>query len=398
MNIRDVLGRPPVHPFPARMAPELAWSYFEYLKPGTTVLDPMVGSGTVLALAQRAKLRTVGFDSDPLAVLLATVWTTPLDAVAFQDAAGRVLRVAHGLLNDEMDVPEHASDGTIAFIRYWFDRRARVELTALSSAIRGVQDSSRRAALWCALSRMIISKSAGVSRAIDLAHSRPHRALARAPHLPFARFESCVSQVAQGTIENGASHGSPASRIRLGDARHLPLRANSVDLIFSSPPYLNAIDYIRCSKFSLVWMGHQVDDLRGVRSGAIGTSAGGTPSQNGISIASLATSRETVGERTMRALARYADDTVAVMQEAGRVLRPRGRVVYVLGENYIRGTHIRTGKIAVAAAHGAGLTLIGRRSRTLPARQRYLPPPSVGSTGNLDLRMSRELVLEFEQR
>jgi hypothetical protein len=35
-----------------------------------------------------------------------------------------------------------------------------------------------------------------------------------------------------------------------------------VDLIFTSPPHLNAIDYLRCSKFSLVWMGHSIAALR----------------------------------------------------------------------------------------------------------------------------------------
>jgi hypothetical protein len=27
-----------------------------------------------------------------------------------------------------------------------------------------------------------------------------------------------------------------------------------VDFVITSPPYLNAIDYVRCSKFTLVWM------------------------------------------------------------------------------------------------------------------------------------------------
>lgn len=56
-----------------------------------------------------------------------------------------------------------------------------------------------------------------------------------------------------------------------GDARRLPLDDESIDLVVTSPPYLNAIDYMRCSKFSLVWMGYTIESLRHIRSASIGT-------------------------------------------------------------------------------------------------------------------------------
>ena len=39
----------------------------------------------------------------------------------------------------------------------------------------------------------------------------------------------------------------------------------------TSPPYLNAIDYMRTSKFSLVFLGSRLNELRAIRSAAIGT-------------------------------------------------------------------------------------------------------------------------------
>ena len=36
----------PIHPFPARMAPELAIDALHLLPKGSLVLDPMAGSGT----------------------------------------------------------------------------------------------------------------------------------------------------------------------------------------------------------------------------------------------------------------------------------------------------------------------------------------------------------------
>lgn len=66
---------PPVHPFPARMAPEIAFRRLRRLPPGSVILDPMAGSGTVLRHATELGHKAIGFDLDPLAVLMTQVWT-----------------------------------------------------------------------------------------------------------------------------------------------------------------------------------------------------------------------------------------------------------------------------------------------------------------------------------
>ena len=43
-----------------------------------------------------------------------------------------------------------------------------------------------------------------------------------------------------------------------------------IDKVITSPPYLNAIDYMRGNKFSLVWLGYSLSELRKVRSNSIG--------------------------------------------------------------------------------------------------------------------------------
>ena len=68
------LDGPSFHPFPARMPLAVAQLLIEQLTdPGATVLDPMVGSGTTLVAAKQLGREGIGFDLDPLAVLLARV-------------------------------------------------------------------------------------------------------------------------------------------------------------------------------------------------------------------------------------------------------------------------------------------------------------------------------------
>ena len=157
MNRKSIAVRP-IHPFPARMAPEIALSECEKLTRGSLILDPMAGSGTVLRYASEHGHHAVGFDLDPLAVLMAKVWTTPVDVENLRRRASSTLREAREQGEGTVRLRWIDGDpGTRRFVNYWFGLKQRRPLRALAS------DLSRRrgpvaAALKVALSRLIITK------------------------------------------------------------------------------------------------------------------------------------------------------------------------------------------------------------------------------------------------
>jgi hypothetical protein len=398
-TIYEALGREPVHPFPARMAPGIALGVMSDIDE-SLVLDPMMGSGTVLAMARANGHRGIGFDIDPLAVLISKVWTTAFDPEKIRDEAGTVLEDAWGdfrNLTAADAYPSGADDETGQFIRYWFDGYARRQLAALSMTVEKVKSEITRNALWCAFSRLIISKQSGASRAMDLSHSRPHRVFETAPEKPFNKFLSAVERVIANGIDKNSPDAGHEPNITMGDARELPLANNSVDLVLTSPPYLNAIDYIRCSKFSLVWMGYKIADLRKVRTDSVGTEAGDDALDDDRYVRSIIDElrlRPKLDKRHERILGRYIHDMRGAIGEVGRVLAKTGKAVYVVGENTLRGTYIRTSTIVTKLAELAGLSMKERRRRALPANRRYMPPPS-SAQGSMDARMRREVVLSF---
>src|SRR5437879_1941617 len=93
-TLYEILKRGPVHPFPARMAPGIALEVIATAKGPLCVLDPMSGSGTVLAVARSRGHRAIGIDIDPLAALISKVWTTAINPVAVRASARTVLRCA----------------------------------------------------------------------------------------------------------------------------------------------------------------------------------------------------------------------------------------------------------------------------------------------------------------
>lgn len=401
-SIYETLGREPVHPFPARMAPGIALDVMATARKPLRVLDPMMGSGTVLAVARSRGHQAIGMDIDPLAVLISKVWTTAIDTERARDKATDVLGRARDIflsLSTRDAYPPHADRETRRFVAYWFDDYARRQLTSLATAINRVRDDAIRDILWCGFSRLIITKQSGASLAMDLAHSRPHKAFTRAPAKPFRKFLVAVDRVIGNCIDRNSIGRGPAACSYEGDARNLPLHDASVDLVLTSPPYLNAIDYMRCSKFSLVWMGHSIGELRRLRADSVGTEVGKYHFHDDPEICDILAELKIRADFTARdeaVLARYIDDIRKAVREAARVLVPGGRAIYVVGENIVRGAYIRTSDIVSAVAELSGLKLDQRRVRTLPADRRYLPPPlGRGSSRALDIRMGREVLLAF---
>ena len=402
-SVREILGRDTVHPFPARMAPGLALDVVSECRDPMRVLDPMAGSGTALAVAQNRGHFATGVDIDPLAVLISSVWTTPIDAKAIEDRAGVALaRAKHKFksLKTRNAYPKNSDDETQGFVRYWFDDNSRRQLASLAMAIEEVQDCAARDVLWCAFSRLIITKRAGASLAMDLSHSRPHRVFKRAPSKPFCNFLLAVDRVTRNCLDIALSPIEHKASVLEGDARNLPFEAGSFDLVLTSPPYLNAIDYLRCSKFSLVWMGYSVREVRRLRSISVGTEVGMDVSDDddiGAIISEL-NLQPSLEKRQKAILANYIEDMRRFVRETNRVLARRGQAVYVIGDNTVRGTFIRNSLIMKTVASSAGMRFVSQSCRELPGNRRYLPPPTVSpNPAALDGRIRREVILTFEK-
>ena len=385
----------PIHPFPARMASEIAHQAIKRLPKGSIVLDPMVGSGTVLKVASEAGHIGRGFDLDPLAVLLTRVQTSHIEKGKLISAGDKLLSESQKLSSNQIYLPWIDGDEeTKKFIEFWYDRPQIESLRALSYILQEKKEAIGNA-LRIALSRLIITKNRGASLAGDVSHSRPHRIRNTNDFDVFLEFQKSYAWVAK-RIDLLPSHST--SQVMLGDARRMRSVADSsVDAVVSSPPYLNAIDYLRGHKISLVWFGHTISKLRGIRSKSVGTSKRPEVDAN-YDIALSLTSNcnlEKLPQNVQQTIYRYAIDINDFVREAARVVKPNGQIVYVVGNSKIKDILIKNTEIIISAAQQYGLSLIYKNERDIPASRRYLPPPQIGNTNPLQKRMGVETVLTF---
>jgi hypothetical protein len=385
---------PLVHPFPARMAPQLALDRLPRPQARSfRILDPMMGSGTIPVLAAMRKHEAVGFDSDPLAVLMACAWGRPLAPRTFMSAVREVVRLGR---KQEGEAFTHPDPETQKFIDYWFDRQTQQRLAALARAIVD-QPADLQVPLWCAFSRLIITKDAGASRARDVSHSRPHRVRTHASFDPLDKFAISAEVVLKRHRALGKRRPTPETLLLdNGDARALPLPDGSIDVVMTSPPYLQAIDYMRGHRFSLVWMGYSVGELREVR----GTSIGSERQLDSCEDWCRDVETEFTGNLSPRSqgiLRRYIIDLDRVTGEIARVLDTDGKAIFVVADATISGSLINVGELLERVAVRHGLQCRDRLVRELPRNRRYLPPPS-GGTSALDKRMRSESCLTFTYR
>lgn len=355
----------------------------------------MAGSGTVLAAARATGRRCIALDLDPLASLAQRVLASEQDVNQVERAGKAALAKAIEESRDSKRIDRRLSDTfdaeTLDFIKLWFPARSRRRLFSLWSAISNATPARARQPLAIAFSKLIIAKTAGVSRAIDLPHTRPHRKPGKRIPDVFEMFPRRLSEVLTTLARHHATPVRGPLVVRRADARSLPIQTASVDLVLTSSPYANAIDYIRAHKFSLVWMGYSLSELRTTRAQLIGAERGERAARRDLQW--VEAHLPTASSRRRDIIRKYFYDMDTSLREMHRVLKPGGGCVLILGRSRVGDLVIDNPTVAARLAENCGFRHIGTLYRKLNPLRRSLPFPPKKQNNALGKRMAEEAVV-----
>jgi DNA modification methylase len=384
----------PIHPFPARMASEIAFKEIKPLSPGSLILDPMVGSGTTVRVATELGHRAIGFDVDPLAILMSRVFVTPIDTKSLSQVAEDIVRQARK--SKKVELPWIDEDNkTKEFINFWFAAKQRQPLRKLAYFLNQKQGKVGDA-LRIALSRTIITTKGGASLAWDSSHSRPHRVSLENDFLVYEGFLKSVNRLVK-QLDKQPPLGN--AKIYKGDAKELNrIEDESVDAVLTSPPYLNAIAYLSGHRLSLVWLGHSISALSSINTKAVGSRKLALKEDN-LSLIEQIVSKmgniELLSNSQQGMIKQYVLDMSAIVEESYRVLRTGGRAIFVIGDSCLRGVPVMNSEALKAISRAVGFKLKKKHIRELEPNRRYLPPPSKKGESDLEKRMRFEHVITF---
>lgn len=417
-----------VHAFPAKFPPQLPRKFIrELTKAGDVVLDPMQGSGTTLLEALLEERQAIGFDIDPLALLLSKVKLTAYKTPSLSCFGVEIVKHAKKKLQDtanlERQLAARYEQKTRGFIDFWFAKETQLELIALLIAIEEITTDETRDFFRLAFSSVIITKTGGVSLALDLAHTRPHKAkvvvtrdgrfivgedvpskddrrikiLTKTLRSPIEEFERKVKQSLRGVLENESYFLSP--RLASGNALSLSLERSSVDLIVTSPPYAsNAIDYMRAHKFSLVWFGYSIENLMRKRKTYIGGEG-----VSGIELVDLPAHSTKVVKRVHSknrskglSLHRYYSEMFVALKEMHRVLKPNKAAIVVVGNSILAGEDAEVPNCLADIGKAVGFEVPRIGVRQLDRNKRMLPAGmEIDKASQIQQRMHEEYIIGF---
>ena len=358
----------------------------------------MAGSGTAIVEAILLARKGVGLDLDPLAVKIVTAKTEHFDGETALLCAEVIADRARMAAKDRSlfrleEFYRSTYDATAQdFFQYWFLEDTIWELAALVQSIRHACPTELQTLFQVIFSSVIIAKSGGVSLARDLAHSRPHKdeskKIPSATELFWDRARRIISSV------SGLPPSGLAPLVAVADCRSIPLSRNAVDLVVTSPPYANAIDYVRAHKFSLIWLGFSPKALSSRRRQYVGAEVGEDKAdiQSGLALRTIEDVSE-VEPRRGRILRRYFSDMRRALSEMHRVLRPGKATVVVVGSSTIRGIKVRTPYALAEEAASLGFEVVDVKERPIDRDHRQMPVSRNGNGVGIEARMHEEHVI-----
>jgi len=191
------------------------------LKPGETILDPMMGSGTACVEAQLMGINSYGFDISPFCVLMASAKSKALisNPQLFQKAFTNISKTVEYIKSHRIDFLDE---------KFLSEDRVMVILAYLDA-----MGYARRVT-----GKETIDKFPEVLR----------------------RYEQTISTFYELREKLNLSLGT--NEYHVGDAKNLPLPDNSIDGIITSPPYSFAIDYVENDLPQLEFLGVDVINLK----------------------------------------------------------------------------------------------------------------------------------------
>lgn len=302
-----------IHPYPAKFIPQIPGHIISYLSlPGDLVMDPFGGSGTTALEAIRLGRRSQVVDANYVGILTGRVKTSQITSEVNCDIhAIRTNLLAHSedlpAVNKILkDFDEYIPD--IPNREKWFCDIACAELALIRSSIFHTETQTGRDIGMLAMSRIILKSSFQDSETRYTSKPRPIKrgevlsSYIKALDNIFSEVKSTSTSTCYGVAEFIEADSRSLDCGKFPDA--------SVDLIVTSPPYGNAMDYHLYHRFRLFWLGGDPRTLGKIEVGS-----------------HLRHQKESNGFET------YRDEMGQCMEGFARVLRPGRYAAFVIGDS-----------------------------------------------------------------
>ena len=270
--------------FPAKFHPPVAHCLLRrYSQPGQTVLDPFCGSGTLLLAASIEKRHAIGCDVDPISVFVSSVKSQRIEPNALRNSwfsfrpqleamaqpfckyeTHQYLDISQEQYQDVLS-REQLWVPNIPNLYHWFRKCVILDLARLRVSILSLEVPKHHKDFFLLIFAAIIRNSSNadpvpVSGLEVTSHMKKREAAGR----KINAFELFISACEKGisSVEEFWNASSPNCDITVKWADAACTDNNfsrKIDVVITSPPYHNAVDYYRRHQLEMYWLGFTKD-------------------------------------------------------------------------------------------------------------------------------------------
>ena len=325
------------HSYPARFIPQIPLTFIKlFTKEGETVLDPMCGCGTTLVEAFLNNRNLIGNDFNPLATLISKVKVTLIPNIEFRYLKEKLRKMKRYLDLDYKRIIKRIESLPNRKISKIFNKVVISKLEIIRKTLLEIKEEGHddiydlgRVALSSTI-WSLVENSGGLD--VD------------GLLLKKINFMEKELKKMAKIVKN-----PPKVRIITGDARKLEVENNSVDLIVTSPPYVNALDYYRVHMYNMLWLGMDFDLFRKHEIGA----------------------HSHFIYNRFRLLSEYLGDMLRAMIEMNRVLKKGKLCVIVVGNSSLEYELIESHKFFAEMSKFIGFKPIKTYFRNIDKTRKY---------------------------
>lgn len=390
--------------YPCKFIPHIPrWFIKNYASENTTkygVLDPFMGSGTTLVEASLLGYPSYGVDIDPLSKLLSRVKTTPLSSKDFSVLSNFISN--YQLVIKKPDQFKTKSKDYIPdrdLINYWFSESDINDLALIRFLIHDNFNQFKNKKIKSFLEIVLASIIRKVSKA-DNQSPKPYISTKIKKDLVvvFDEFLKNLLKYIEAIKDFSNNHKSGVEIIGF-DARKIDtksLNTGKVSLAMTSPPYINAFDYVRSLKLENFWLdGFDKKKLDELYDHQIGSEK--VKTLNEIPVYGLKELDEVLSKiysldkKRAWVTFKYFQAMKENLESVYGCLRSGGFYCVVVGNSRIRGFEVDTASILLKIAKEVGYKK--KLNFSYIIRNRYLRIPRAGRGGFIP----KDYILVFEK-
>lgn len=298
-----------IHPYPAKYPIDLAIEYIsKYTSEGDFVYDPFLGSGTTLLASSVLRRRGAGTDINYIAVLISQFKLLSLSDEEIERLEAFIADFEHSYKKEVYKIEPFYYNS----IEHWFCEDSIIVLSLIKSKIETL-NTKEQLFSKTVLSTIINSVSNQESDTRYAAIHKPQLTVEYAANTFIKKFKTVLKLFVEF---NKTSRLNDENSAILLDSKKCDsiIPVNSVDLILTSPPYVNTYDYYLYHKHRMNWLDFDVQY-----------------SMN----AEIGSRREFSSLKKPES--KFNNDLLEIFQKCDRVLKDNGKSVIVIGDGKIAG-------------------------------------------------------------